>query len=147
MVRVIGVFKLAKVVALIAIGAGALTHVQHDVAAHLRGLLSSEYVRRLLSKLDRTSNGDVDKLGLAALTYAGLFAAEGVGLLARKVWGEWLTIVITGSFIPFEIYEMVEKRSAIKAIVIALNVAIVIYLLVRRLRHRGYSSVRLKSIV
>ena len=49
----------------------------------------------------------------------------------RKVWAEYLTIIITGSFIPLEIYEMVEHRSMVKGMVIVLNVAIVIYLVLR----------------
>ena len=65
-----------------------------------------------------------------------MFLVEGVGLLLRKRWGEYLTIVVTASFIPFEIYEMAHKPTALKAGGIALNVVIVVYLVVRRWRER-----------
>ena len=62
-----------------------------------------------------------------------LFTVEGVGLLSRKIWAEWLTIVITCSFIPLEIYEVVEKGSVMKAVVLVANILIAIYLIARRL--------------
>jgi uncharacterized membrane protein (DUF2068 family) len=62
-----------------------------------------------------------------------LFSVEGIGLLTRKVWAEWLTIIITTSFIPLEVYEMVHKSSAIKAVVLVANILIVIYLVARRI--------------
>jgi uncharacterized membrane protein (DUF2068 family) len=58
-------------------------------------------------------------------------------LLLRKVWGEYVSSILTASFIPLEIYELVEKASWIKALVIAVNVAIVVYL-VLRLRRDGH---------
>ena len=63
-----------------------------------------------------------------------MFATEGWFLHRRKHWAEWFTVGVTVSFIPFEVYELVEGPSIGKAVMLAANVAIVIYLLVRRLR-------------
>jgi len=64
--------------------------------------------------------------------YAGLFLTEGTGLLLRKRWGEIVTIVITGSFIPFEIYELVVKEfSVFKVLLLIGNVAVLAYLIWR----------------
>jgi len=38
---------------------------------------------------------------------------------------------VTASFLPFEIYEIVHEASVLKAAIIGVNVAIVLYLLVR----------------
>jgi uncharacterized membrane protein (DUF2068 family) len=46
-------------------------------------------------------------------------------------WAEWLTIIITSSLIPFEIYEICRHPTAIKVAVLLINVAIVAYLLYR----------------
>ena len=56
---------------------------------------------------------------------------EGSGLWLGKRWGEWLTIVATTSFIPFEIYELMERATAVRAAFLAANLAIVIYLIWR----------------
>ena len=56
---------------------------------------------------------------------------EGTGLVLRKRWAEWLTIVVTSSFVPFEAYELVHKPGVGKAVALVVNVAIVVYLIVR----------------
>jgi uncharacterized membrane protein (DUF2068 family) len=47
----------------------------------------------------------------------------------RKRWGEWLTVIITSSLVPIELYEIYRHSSYVKLVVLALNVAIVIYLI------------------
>jgi hypothetical protein len=49
-----------------------------------------------------------------------------------KRWAEYLTLVSTALFIPFEIYEISAGVSAFKVIILAINVAIVVYLLVAK---------------
>ena len=118
MLKLIGAFKLLKTLALIAAGIGLLDGWADHLVAHFRSVDPKK----------------LQELGSGSFIYAGLFAVEGTGLVLRKRWAEYLTIIITGSFIPFEIYEMVEHKSIAKGIVIAVNIAIVIYLVVD-LRH------------
>ena len=63
--------------------------------------------------------------------YGALFLVEGVGLLLRKRWAEYLTVIVTGSFLPLEFYEMIHRSSVAKGIVILVNLAILGYLLFR----------------
>ena len=72
------------------------------------------------------------------LAYAAVFLVEGLGLLFRKRWAEWLTVVVTASFVPVEIYEMVARESLLKGLVIAVNVAAVAYLLWRLRRDKHW---------
>jgi tetratricopeptide (TPR) repeat protein len=64
--------------------------------------------------------------------YAALYTTETFGLWFRKPWGEWLTIIATTSFIPFEVYEVAHKMTIVRVSVLVLNIAIVIFLLYRR---------------
>jgi len=70
-------------------------------------------------------------LAVGTFVYAAVFLVEGTGLLLRKRWAEYLTTIVTASFVPFELYEMAHTPSVLKAAGIALNVAIVVYLIVR----------------
>lgn len=70
-----------------------------------------------------------------AFVYAALFLAEGIGLWSLKRWGEWITVIITGSLLPFEIFELYRHASWPKAGVLVLNVIIFAYL-ASRLRTR-----------
>src|ERR1700733_966963 len=131
--RVIGGFKLAKAALLIAVGVGALSiargHDAHVLAKALR--IKTRFVNHALGKVAGTSPHRLAAIGAGSFIYAALFVVEGIGLLLRRVWAEYVTIVITTSFVPLEIYELVERASLAKAIALVVNVAIVAYLALR----------------
>jgi uncharacterized membrane protein (DUF2068 family) len=83
------------------------------------------------------SRSKIGALGLVALFYAALFATEGVGLWREKRWAEYLTVIATGSLIPFEVWEIFHRPSPIKFATFVGNVAVVIYLIYRLRRPRG----------
>ena len=47
------------------------------------------------------------------------------------MWAEYVTVIITTSLVPIEVYEMIEHESITKGIVIAVNLAAVAYLIWR----------------
>ena len=61
--------------------------------------------------------------------YAALFLTEGTGLLFRKRWAEWLTIVATSSLMPIELYELIKQFTAIRLFALLINAAVVLYLI------------------
>jgi uncharacterized membrane protein (DUF2068 family) len=135
MVVPIGVLKLAKAAALVAIGvaglalqpetlAGAAEHVVDWVG----GLPGHQILHRVASKLWSLEESKEKWLALGALCYAAVFVVEGVGLVLEKTWAEWLTVVVTASFIPIEIYEIAAHFGIGKVVALALNVAVVAYL-------------------
>jgi uncharacterized membrane protein (DUF2068 family) len=140
LVAVIGGFKIAKAAVLCLLGAGALLGLPEAViqsvlrASHWLGALSGHHA--VQAEVGRVVNADPrtrHELGAVAFGYAAVFAVEGVGLLRRRRWAEWLTVVVTGSFIPFEVYELVRHPGAGKIAAVAVNAAIVAYLVWRRL--------------
>jgi len=139
-ITLIGAFKLAKALLLVAVGIGALSAVHGDVShwvAAVRVDPNNRYIERALALAQDPKK--LHELGVGTFIYAALFAVEGFGLLAHKRWAEYVTIVITTSFIPLEIYELVEHRSPAKLVVLIANVAIVAYLVVRVARgHRRH---------
>jgi uncharacterized membrane protein (DUF2068 family) len=46
----------------------------------------------------------------------------------QKRWAEWLTVIITASLIPLEVWELIFRPTVGKAVVVVANTAIVIYL-------------------
>ena len=77
-----------------------------------------------------------------ALAIDGAFTAvEGWALHHGAVWGEWLVVVATCGFIPFEIRALVHHVSVTRAVVLILNVAIVVYL-ARRARNQTRERLR-----
>ncbi len=139
--RLIALFRFAKAVLLIASGLSALRLVHPGVrAAVARWIeampLASQYamVHRAVAFVTGLSEQRIEALAVAAFLYAALFITEGTGLWMGRLWAEWLTIVATTSFIPFEAFEVVKKATPLRAGVLGANIAIVIYLILRRRR-------------
>ena len=74
---------------------------------------------------------------LGFIIYAGLYLIEGVGLLFDKKWAEWMVVVTTAGFIPFELYEIFsvfwEKHevSWFALVIFVLNIVVLAYLCFR----------------
>jgi uncharacterized membrane protein (DUF2068 family) len=69
------------------------------------------------------------ELGLLVTAYATLEAIEMIGLWFAKRWAEYLTFIATLVFIPYEVYEIIHKPTALKIVAFIINVAIAMYLL------------------
>jgi uncharacterized membrane protein (DUF2068 family) len=140
-VAAIGVFKLAKSALLTLASLGWLLRENAAggpaslvPAVHWTGSLPGHHVvRQALGRLGAFDQHTLRQLAIAALCYAAVFAAEGIGLLRRKPWAEWLTVVVTASFLPVEVYELVRHRGAGELVALVVNTAIVAYLVGRRL--------------
>lgn len=138
MLRLIAAFKFLKVALLIAAGVGAFKLLHRDmglVAQHWMDTLGLDPGNRLvdaaLQKAADLTPHKVKFLGACSFIYAGLFATEGTGLWLAKRWGEWITVVITGSLVPVEIYEIAQHASAMKIAMLVINIAVVVYLIYR----------------
>jgi uncharacterized membrane protein (DUF2068 family) len=71
-------------------------------------------------------------IGAGILVYGLLQLLEGVGLWSLKRWGEYVAVVGTTLFIPLEVYELTEKASWLKVVVLLVNLAAVVYLLLSK---------------
>jgi len=78
----------------------------------------------------------LEAASVGTFVYAGLLLTEGTGLLLRKRWAEYFTIITTAGLVPLEVYEISRKLTAAKIGVLIINVAIVVYLIVRVRRTR-----------
>src|SRR3954471_14913951 len=64
--------------------------------------------------------------------YALLQLAEGVGLWSLKRWGEYVAVVGTSLFLPFEIYELTKHVTYVKLAAFVINLALVAYLVISK---------------
>ena len=136
----IGAFKLLKALLLIIVGIGAFRLLHRDLAStvvHWTNLLrvdpDNRFVHRFLIRILRVTPTQLRELSIGTFLYAGLFATEGVGLLLRRRWAEYFTIVTTSGLIPLELYEMARHFTVAKLVVLLVNIMIVGYL-VKRVR-------------
>jgi uncharacterized membrane protein (DUF2068 family) len=134
--RTIALYKLVKVLLLLALAYGEVRLSDASLTAKLvtwasaRPLgLEHKVVTWLLEWFSGLSASRVHALRMVTLAYAAVFSIEGVGLWMRKRWAEWLTVIITGSLIPLELWELLDRPNIGKAAVLTANIAIVIILI------------------
>jgi uncharacterized membrane protein (DUF2068 family) len=67
--------------------------------------------------------------GIAFSIYSILTAIEAIGLWYEKAWARFLVLGLVGLSIPLEVYELIQKITPIKLIILVINVGILGYLL------------------
>lgn len=134
--RVIAAFKFLKALCLVVVAVAAFSlerSARLDAFAEWIADLPIQHGHHLLVRfLDALLQLGPRKfvaIGVVACVYASLFLIEGWGLWRSKRWAEYLTAIATTSLIPFEIYEIVHHFTALKVVALAVNIAIVVYLI------------------
>jgi len=147
--RWIGAYRLVKgVLALIA--AVMLLRLMHDdlpaTALHwMHRLRIDEDSRIGVFVLKKVVDIPPARIGLVAafmLGYMLVAFAEGIGLILRKTWAEWLTVLSTFALVPLEIDELARRPTWTRALILVLNILMVIYLIYRIQRDRRRAARR-----
>ena len=139
----IGTFKLLQSVLLIGFGFGFLRFVHRDLHAIVADWLDAmhfdmgnHYIVVLLASLSGITDTQIRALCGVAFVYSGLFVIEGIGLMRKKRWAEYLTVIATALLIPVELYEVIRDFGPVKLTVLVLNMAVV-WFLIRLLRRES----------
>lgn len=132
----IAAYKVLQALLFAAIGVGALHLLHKDVgdmfaqlADRLRFNPESRFVNFILDKVSILDDPLLRRIGLAAFSYAALGLLEGAGLYLEKAWGEYLTLVITASFLPWEMFEVVRRVTWFRSGLLLVNLLVFFYLL------------------
>ena len=133
-----------RCVVLVAIGLVLVTHPHTNWAQTVTDATrtlgldpTSNGIQKIIAKIHGISPHRYTFFGIVAIAYGALEGAEAYGLWRRRRWGELLTIVATALlFIP-EIWELAHSVTVLKLGALLVNMAVVIYLVVRvRQQHR-----------
>jgi uncharacterized membrane protein (DUF2068 family) len=145
----IGALKLLKALGLFIVGIGLLSLLHRDAAEVVRHVVGffrldvhARLIDELLAKIAGIDHRTMRRLGVGTLVYASVFAVEGLGLLFAKTWAEYMTAGVTTSFLPIEVYELIEHPSMTKALVMLINVGVVVYLVIEIRRRRTIEQSR-----
>jgi uncharacterized membrane protein (DUF2068 family) len=139
--RILHVVVLGIIAALIFVFAHDRTRLHSDytrILADLQGGLGGPInntdhgVFSELNRLFALSTGKLYLYGAIAPGFAAVLALEAVGLWFARRWAEYLTFIETSILVPFEVYELVHRLSALKILTLIINLAVVAYLLVSK---------------
>jgi uncharacterized membrane protein (DUF2068 family) len=113
--------------------------VNHDFGQRVRTVVmvtgmrsDNHFLREGLLKLGVLGRGATTALGVLSLLYAALESTEVFGLLNRRRWAEYLVLLATVFFLPYEGLEIVRLVTISKLAIFIINVAIAVYLVKRK---------------
>ena len=117
------------------LSAGVLSLVGREVEAvvtKIAAILNLEadnrFVMLVMDYLMDTKASILIGVSAAGFFYAGLNLMEAYGLARRYRWAEYLTVIATGMFIPFEIYEIIIRVTPLRLGALVINVLVVTFL-------------------
>ncbi|HEX5544415.1 MAG TPA: DUF2127 domain-containing protein [Nitrospira sp.] len=148
----IALFKLVKGALLLLVGFGLLKLMHADIATLFSRLIEalhlnadSRIIHALVLKVDALQPHSVLVAALVSLGYAGMLLLEGVGLWLERSWAAYLTVISTSLLLPFELYEVIDRVSLLRAAVLVLNLVIVLYLVIQLKQHTLRSQASIPS--
>jgi uncharacterized membrane protein (DUF2068 family) len=131
----IGAFKLLQAAAFLLLGIGALRLLHKDVldlTEHwilaLRFNPEGHFVSLVLGQVALLDPHRMKQISAAIFGIAALDAIEGTGLVLEKTWAEFVTLILTASFLPFELRAVVAHPTEIRVVLAIINLAVVLYL-------------------
>jgi uncharacterized membrane protein (DUF2068 family) len=101
-----------------------------DINGTLDNTTSAGHVRlsRELERLLDVRSGELTVLLVTATIYAVIESTEAYGLWRERRWAEYLTVVATAGFLPFEIRELIARVSVLRVGALVVNLVILVYL-------------------
>ena len=132
----IAAYKLLGALLFIAIGVGALRLLHKDIddvvwrmIADLKMNPESRMVNFLFEKAELLNDPLLRRIGVVAFCYAAVGILEAIGLYLEKTWAEFLTLIITASFLPVEIHELMRRLTWVRMGLLVANVLVLLYLI------------------
>jgi uncharacterized membrane protein (DUF2068 family) len=110
------------------------------VAEHPHFNPESQLINFLLARSSLFNDRLLRRIGEVVFIYAGLDLVEGIGLYLEKTWAEYLTLAITASFLPWEVFEIFHRLTLIRISLLTVNVLVFVYLLKMVLTRRSYKK-------
>jgi uncharacterized membrane protein (DUF2068 family) len=146
---VIGALKLGEALLFVLLGVGVIRMLHKDLVDEATRLLTAmrfdpegRFVSLVLDKVALIGPHRLKEISAAAFAHASLDILEGVGLILRKIWAEFVTLVVSACFLPLEFFEIARHVTWIRIGITVVNVAVVIYLVFHvqmRLRERRHA--------
>jgi uncharacterized membrane protein (DUF2068 family) len=132
---VIGVAKVMEALLFVLLGVGVIRLLQQGVVDELTRLIlalrfdpEGRVASAVLNHAALMSPHRLKEISAVAFAHAALDLLEGVGLVLTKVWAEFVTVAVSGFFLPLEFYSLVRHVTWVRVTITLINLAVVGYL-------------------
>lgn len=138
--RAVALFEAFKGVIVLLVEIGLLSLLHKDAGAiaesfvrHLHINPEQRFAHTLLHAAGNMTDARLWALAGGAAAYATVRFVEAYGLWHARVWAEWFALLSGTLYLPWELYELVDKRTPLRWAVLLANLAIIAYMLYVRI--------------
>jgi len=142
--KLLAIYYLIQGLLLIAVGVGGLILVDQNQLLIVKQWLrvirldpDNRFIHWLVTKVVPVTNQMLETFSIGSFVYGGLAFIQGGGLFFSKPWASYLTVLVVGSFIPWELYSLLDDATLLKLLTLGINIVIVGYLFVSEWRARA----------
>jgi len=82
----------------------------------------------LMNAAGRIMDANVLTVLAIATVYSSLRFLESYGLWRQRVWAEWLAIISGAIYLPYELYKLVRRPTAVHWVILLINIGVVVYI-------------------
>ena len=141
--KLLAIYYLVQGLLLITVGVGGLVLVDQNQLLVVKEWLrvirldpENRFIHWLLTTILPVTNEMLEASSIGFFVYGGLAFVQGGGLFFSKPWASYLTVLVVGSFIPWELYIMLDEVTPLKLLTLGINIVIVGFLLMSEWRAR-----------
>jgi len=133
--RVIALLEAFKGLVVLVISFGLLSYLGSDLEGLAERVVNrlhlnpaSHYPHIFINTMSDLTNQQLWLIAGFSGLYAGVRFAEAYGLWHERRWAEWFAALSGGVYIPIELYELALRVTWLRLAALAVNVAVVAYL-------------------
>jgi uncharacterized membrane protein (DUF2068 family) len=139
-VRTVATLEFTKGIVVFLAGLGIFRFRHKDIWGLAESFLEflhvnphAHFVGIFIDLVYRVSDVRLWKIAVVAAVYVSLRFVEAYGLWYVRPWAEWIAIASGSIYIPFEVADLLRRPDWIRLLILAINVAIVLYMVMLRL--------------
>lgn len=143
-IRTVAVLEASKGIGVLLTGLGLFALVHQDVQRFAESLVRHAHLnpaahtpRVFLEFASKLDDARLMQLALAAIAYAAVRMIEAYGLWYGRAWGEGFAAASGAVYVPFELRELCHRPGWLVACLLAVNLAIVAFMLYSLRRRRS----------
>lgn len=142
--KLLAIYYLIQGLLLIAVGVGGLILVDQNQLLVIKEWLQvirldpeNRFIHWLLIAILPVTKEMLEASSIGFFVYGGLAFVQGGGLWFSKPWASYLSVVVVGSFIPWQLYTLFHEVTTLKLLSLSINIVIVGYLFMSVSRARS----------
>ncbi len=135
-IRAIAIFEMVKGALGFSAGIALLFLLHKDLEAVALKILENLHIdpaghlaEVFVEKASKINESNIIIFVALAFVYTAVRLVEAYGLWHLRAWAEWFAIISGAIYLPVEVYEIFQKPTVVRFLILLGNIAIVLYLI------------------